>query len=126
MALPGIAAPDARGSAREAASLFQYESLSELTSYFVRDRATVVSLSKLLAEAAAALKRGDRSAEQAAVNAWIEGTRKAGAALPDRIRTGVSKRWQEWAGWPIRPWSHAAIEISLFEKEGSLCAPLAP
>ncbi|MBC7926094.1 MAG: hypothetical protein H7039_10605 [Bryobacteraceae bacterium] len=80
--LPGVAAPDARASTRDSISLFRYGSLSGLTSYFISDPATLGSLGKLLAEAEAASVRRDRTAEQAAVQGWLEGIRKAAAAQP--------------------------------------------
>ena len=77
--LPGISAPS--GITPGAADLFSFSTLSGLTSQFVFDQQTLALLRGFLAQAETAVKQGDKTTGQAAMNSYIAAFTPAGTAV---------------------------------------------
>lgn len=81
--LPGVKPEDVDGKAPESKEPLSFDVLRGLTTYFVKDRATVIGLTILLLEAENAAKAGDQVGKQAALKRFqLELQRGASLATP--------------------------------------------
>jgi prepilin-type N-terminal cleavage/methylation domain-containing protein/prepilin-type processing-associated H-X9-DG protein len=83
--LAGVDGPAGRQIIASSASLFDHASLAALTSYFIPDNQAALALRSLLVRAETAAKQGDKTAEQAAMKAYIEATAAGAAVRPPFI-----------------------------------------